>query len=71
MISNNANCKIVISGDVEQLDRRDIKRNNDECGIEYAINKLQNMNETSVTIFTNDDIVRNPIISKIIDKWKE
>ena len=47
------------------------KRTNEECGIEYAINKLQDMEETSVTIFTNDDIVRNPIISKIIDKWKE
>lgn len=65
------NSKIVISGDIEQLDRKDIKRTNEECGIEYAINKLQDMEETSVTIFTNDDIVRNPIISKIINKWKE
>lgn len=65
------NSKIIISGDIEQLDRKDIKRTNEECGIEYAINKLQDMEETSVTVFTNDDIVRNPIISKIIDKWKE
>ena len=65
------NSKIVISGDIEQLDRKDIKRTNEECGIEYAINKLQDMGETSITVFTNDDIVRNPIISKIIDKWKE
>lgn len=65
------NSKIVISGDVEQLDRKDIKRSNTQCGIEYAINKLRDMEEVSVTEFTNDDIVRNPIISKIIDKWKE
>lgn len=65
------NSKIIISGDVEQLDRKDIKRVNATCGIEYAIEKLKDLEETSVTIFTNEDIVRNPIISKIIDKWKE
>jgi phosphate starvation-inducible protein PhoH len=29
------------------------------------------MDEVGIVEFSNEDIVRNPIISKIIDKWKE
>lgn len=65
------NSKIIITGDLEQLDRKDIKRNKLMCGLEYAIEKLRNMDEVAIVEFNNGDIVRNEIISKIIDNWKK
>lgn len=63
------NSKIIISGDVEQMDRKDLKFS--QCGMVYAIEKLKDMNEVDIVEFKNEDIVRNPIISKIIYKWKQ
>lgn len=65
------NSKIIITGDLEQLDRKDIKKNNNKCGLEFALEKLCDMDEVSVVEFTNEDIVRNPIITKIIENWKK
>lgn len=64
------NSKIIITGDVEQLDRQDIKKSKMMCGLEYACEKLKDMEEVSITEFGVEDIVRNPIITKIINNWK-
>ena len=64
------NSKIIITGDLEQLDRKDIKKAKIECGLEYALRKLKDMEEVAFTEFNNEDIVRNPLITKIINKWK-
>lgn len=64
------NSKIVITGDVEQLDRQDIKKSKNLCGLEYACEKLKSMEEVSITEFGVEDVVRNPIITKIINSWK-
>lgn len=64
-------CKVIVSGDAEQLDRKDIKKSNLKCGLMYAVEHLKNMEEVGIVEFTNKDIVRNPLISKIIDNWKE
>ena len=65
------NSKIVITGDLEQLDRKDIKKNKMECGLEFALRKLKDMDEVSYVEFNNEDIVRNPLITKIINEWKK
>ena len=65
------NSRIIITGDLEQLDRKDIKKNNATCGLEYALEKLKDMDEVASIEFEPDDIVRNPIITKIIDNWKK
>ena len=65
------NSKIIITGDMEQLDRKDIKKAGTKCGLEYAMNRLIDMEEVAISEFEVGDIVRNPIISKIINKWKE
>ena len=62
------NSKIIISGDIEQMDRKDLKTS--QCGMTYALEKLKDMEEVDCVEFHNEDIVRNPIISKIIDRWK-
>lgn len=63
------NSKIIISGDIEQMDRKDLKSS--QCGMVYALEKLNGMEEVDVVEFHNEDIVRHPIISKIIENWKK
>ncbi len=61
------NSKFIISGDPIQKDRKDLKKNGD--GLTYAIEHLKDLDEVCVTTFTNEDIVRNPLITKILDNW--
>lgn len=61
--------KVIITGDAQQLDRRDIKKTKEGNGLTYAIERLKDLDEVSVTTFTEEDIVRNPIISKILKAW--
>jgi phosphate starvation-inducible protein PhoH len=57
---------LVISGDPRQSDR---KYNSIESGLEHAVEKLKDFDEVSVIEFTEDDIVRNSLISKILKSW--
>ena len=63
------NSKFIISGDPIQKDRKDLKKNGD--GLTYAIEHLKDLEETGVTTFTNEDIVRNPLITKILENWNK
>lgn len=63
------NCKLIITGDPIQLDRKDIKKTNSDCGLTYALKKLQDLDEVDSIIFDENDIVRNPLISKILKIW--
>ena len=38
---------------------------------DICFGKLKDMEEVDCVEFHNEDIVRNPIISKIIDRWKK
>lgn len=64
------NSKVIISGDLQQLDRKDIKKKEKTCGLLYAMDKLQQLDEFGLVEFTVDDIVRNPLITKIINLWE-
>jgi len=60
------NCKFIISGDHEQSDRyKDIK----ESGLYFAVNKLKNIPEIGIFEFESSDIVRNPLVGKILEKF--
>ena len=61
--------KIVITGDIKQVNRRSIKNKNDEPGLPYASSVLKELEETSITIFEDSDIVRNGLITKILEKY--
>lgn len=63
------NCKLIVTGDPMQLDRKDIKKTKSSCGISYAIEHLCGLEEVSCTVFEDSDIVRNPLIGKILDNW--
>ena len=61
------NSKFFISGDLEQTDRYKDKTHS---GLYDAIHRLGDVNEVGVFEFGNEDIVRNPLISKILKKYE-
>ena len=62
------NSKFFISGDIEQTDRYKDKR---QSGLYDATQKFKDVHDVGVFEFGDDDIVRNPIISKILKKYEE
>lgn len=60
------NSKFFISGDLEQFDRHKDKT---QTGLWDALKKFQNMEDVGVFEFSPVDIVRNPLISKILEKY--
>lgn len=63
------NSKMVFLGDNMQIDRKDIKKSGEKCGLDYAIETLKDIDDIGVLEFTEEDIVRNPIITDILKKW--
>lgn len=60
------NSKFIISGDIEQIDRF---KNEDESGLKDALEKLKSVDGVGIMEFSNEDVVRNPLISKILDNY--
>jgi len=63
------NSKIIITGDSRQVNRKSIINKNDECGLTYSAEHLSDLEEVSITEFTDNDIVRNELITKILQKF--
>ena len=61
------NSKFFISGDLEQTDRY---KNKTHSGLYDAISRLDDIDEVGVFEFDNKDIVRNPLISKILKTYE-
>ena len=62
------NSKFLISGDLEQTDRY---KNKTLSGLYDAVNKFKDIEDVGVFQFDRDDIVRNPLISKILKKYED
>jgi len=62
------NSKFFISGDIEQTDRYKDKKHS---GLYDAINKFKDVHDVGVFEFGDGDVVRNPLISKILKKYEE
>jgi phosphate starvation-inducible PhoH-like protein len=62
------NSKFFISGDLEQFDRHKDKT---QTGLWDALKKFQDMEDVGVFEFKPEDIVRNPLISKILKRYEE
>lgn len=60
------NSKMIVNGDITQIDLN-ISRNS--SGLVTAMNKLRNIEKISFVEFNNDDVVRNPLVQKIIEKY--
>jgi phosphate starvation-inducible PhoH-like protein len=62
------NSKFFISGDLEQTDRYKDKT---QTGLWDAIKKFRDMDDIGIFEFDENDIVRNPLITKILKKYAE
>ena len=62
------NSKFFISGDLEQTDRYKDKT---QSGLWDAIERLKGIENIGIYQFDNKDIIRNPIITKILDRYEE
>ena len=62
-----SNSKFILSGDLDQSDRY---QNVYQTGLYDAIQKHKNIPEIGIIEFTDAEIVRNPIISKILNNYK-
>ena len=56
---------MVIIGDTTQNDL-----GNRKCGLQDAVERLQSIEEVGFTKFTKDDIVRHPLIGRILDVYE-
>lgn len=62
------NSKFFISGDLEQFDRHKDKTH---TGLWDALNRFKNMQDVGTFEFKPTDIVRNPLISKLLERYEE
>lgn len=62
------NTRYFIIGSEQQCDRMDIRREG-SSGMMYALKKLDCLDEVASVEFTDEDVVRNPLIGKILKVW--
>lgn len=62
------NSKFFISGDLEQFDRHKDKTH---TGLWDALKKFQNFDNIGIHEFQDSDVVRNPLITKILKRYEE
>jgi phosphate starvation-inducible PhoH-like protein len=62
------NSKFFISGDLEQTDRYKDKK---QSGLWDAIEKFKDIHDVGVFEFDNRDVVRNPLITDILERYKD
>lgn len=61
------NSKFILSGDINQIDRF---KNPEDSGLKYVYDNLQGISGIGFMEFGKDDIVRNPIIGNILNRFK-
>jgi len=61
------NSKYVVSGDMDQSDKY---RDSRQSGLYDAMNRHNNISEIGFFEFDENDIVRNPLITKIVNNYK-
>lgn len=62
------NSKFFISGDIEQTDRF---RDKTQSGLYDAISRFNNIEDIGIYNFDKDNIIRNPLITKILSRYEE
>lgn len=60
--------KFIISGDLEQSDRY---KNNRESGLYDALTRLDNIQKIGIFKFGDADVVRNSLITEVLERYKE
>lgn len=63
--------KYIFNADEDQVDATSIKRGRAVSGLQWATKRLAELPEVGICRFGPGDVVRNPVIEKIIALWKE
>ena len=70
MISRkNETGKMRFEGDLNQTDNKNIRKGKEKSGLQHAKNVLSEVDGIGIIEFTKDEIVRNPLITKILELW--
>ncbi len=59
--------RAIITGDITQIDLPNKKHS----GLIHAVNMLAHINEIGFSFFSSEDVMRNPLIKKIIDAYEK
>ena len=59
--------KFIVTGDASQVDLP----NKEDSGLLKGVNKLKNIKGVATIVFGNEDIVRHPLVSKIVKAFTE
>lgn len=60
-----SNSKVIITGDITQIDLP----SKSQSGLIHAVNVLTGMSEIGFVIFDGDDVVRHPLVQKIVKAY--
>ena len=60
------NSKMIVTGDVSQIDLPNSKKS----GLKVSANLLRDIPEVGVIVFDRFDVVRHPLVGKIIEKFE-
>ena len=60
------NSKFFISGDIDQTDKF---KQIEKSGLYDAIHRLTDLDDIGIFKFTLNDVVRNPLITKILERY--
>ena len=61
------NSKMIVTGDVSQVDLPNSKKS----GLKVSANLLKGLDEVGLIIFDKEDVVRHPLVAKIIDRFEK
>jgi len=61
------NSKMIVTGDISQVDLPNSKKS----GLKVSANLLKGLEEVGLIIFDKSDVVRHPLVAKIIDRFEK
>lgn len=61
------NSKMIVTGDISQVDLPNSKKS----GLKVSANLLKNLSEVGYILFDKCDVVRHPLVAKIIEKFEK
>ena len=61
--------KLICEGDLDQCDNKNIRKGREDSGLKHALENLSDLPSVGTIEFNKRQIVRNPLISKILSKW--
>ena len=62
-------CKMIFEGNLDQTDNKNIRKGKEKSGLQHARDVLSEVPGIGIIEFTKEEIVRNSLITKILELW--